>query len=126
MGRLEDCHRCVTVACADSCWRRSYQSDGRCQGPGPCAPRAVTSFYHPARPSNTATAILLYLYPPRLPPRLPLLPHPGCPQMASEKNETRAFYKNTSDSLKDEEFTTSDQSHGLHRQLKNRHVAMIR
>lgn len=90
--------------------------------PGPL-PHSITPLV-PATPPPPYCST--YTPPPRLPPRLPLLPHPGCPQMASEKNETRAFYKNTSDSLKDEEFTTSDQSHGLHRQLKNRHVAMIR
>lgn len=48
-------------------------------------------------------------------------------KMSSEKNNTRVTYKDSSDaSLQDEEFAASPQPPTLHRQLKNRHVAMIR
>ena len=45
--------------------------------------------------------------------------------MAFEKNDPRVPY-NPDDSLKDEEFATAVRPQKLHRQLKNRHVAMIR
>lgn len=47
-------------------------------------------------------------------------------EMNVEKNDAN-FYKSPSDrSLRDEEFLAAPQSQKLHRQLKNRHVAMIR
>jgi amino acid transporter len=46
--------------------------------------------------------------------------------MASEKNDTTGLRNRSSNSLKDEEFATAAQPQKLHRQLKNRHVAMIR
>jgi amino acid transporter len=45
--------------------------------------------------------------------------------MASEKNDTTGLRNRSSNSLKDEEFATAAQPQKLHRQLKNRHVAMI-
>ena len=46
--------------------------------------------------------------------------------MSSEKNDPTVSGKFTSASLKDEEFTTPPPPDRLKRQLKNRHVAMIR
>ncbi|KAH0838461.1 amino acid permease [Lanmaoa asiatica] len=46
--------------------------------------------------------------------------------MSSEKDTTKVSYGKSSDtSLKDEEYATAGQPQKLHRQLKNRHVAMI-
>ncbi|KAG8219965.1 amino acid permease [Butyriboletus roseoflavus] len=45
--------------------------------------------------------------------------------MSSEKNNRKATYRDSDGSLQDEEFATSPPPPRLHRQLKNRHVAMI-
>ena len=50
-------------------------------------------------------------------------PHPISIKMASEKNNPKL---SPDGSMKDEEFATTLQPTKLHRQLKNRHVAMIR